>query len=767
MPEHFTDNNTGQQYLFAGSRSKASKSLIDRLTLSQVLNSHTGCVNTVCWSDDGQYILSGSDDTHLGLWSYSPGPSFSATSPSPTTLLARIPTRHRANIFSAKFMPGTSSSIAVCCAGDGDVRVLDLFLGDGRERGTIRAVYGCHKDRVKRVLPVDSNVFLTCAEDGSVRQFDLRVPHLCSPDQPCSPPLVNFAPYHVSLNSISIDPINLNRFVVAGDNPYLYMHDRRFPTNCIRRFAPSGQVQAHEHVTAAKFADSAQELIGSWSGGDVCLFDVEGVEYQGWKGNAVRNGSGRGRMKDHGSHLDKEGQRETSNALEKDQPGTDEDDDEDNAVSLLPPETIKSLEARIRTGFANSDIPSVIQSATSLVKDYNLRASLNSPIGRKTRTAERASLYRQRAKAWILYTINKMQTSQRPRKRKRAPTNGEEDSQTEPGASDALTLDLDSMTDVECLQHAARDMTRFLILTHAIPSHHIFRAVSQWGLAVLADSTDQRIERAREALKELQGVQEGNGFRECVQGVESCMGAQFDTQDWIRWCEKWITGSDDNDDSERKRPPESSEHSQAGSSDGDVDSIWTSDEEPTTLITTHTHVAYPAVPIITPSKTYKGHANIQTVKDATFLSSDKYIASGSDDGTLFIWDKQTTRIVQILRADAEVVNVIAQHPFMPVLGVSGIDQTVKIFEPVYPADGLPSTLAVPTEEKFVPFSHFMTRGPMDTIPPSSSLLASIDQVIRDNEQRKREMGGVVSFRMVAEALAELRGEGGDVECCIM
>lgn len=74
--------------------------------------------------------------------------------------------------------------------------------------------------------------------------------------------------------------------------------------------------------------------------------------------------------------------------------------------------------------------------------------------------------------------------------------------------------------------------------------------------------------------------------------------------------------------------------------------------------------------------------NVKTVKDINFYGmDDEYVVSGSDCGHLFIWDKKTTQIVNILHGDDEIVNVVTGHPYEPKLAVSGIDYTVKIFSP--------------------------------------------------------------------------------------
>lgn len=59
------------------------------------------------------------------------------------------------------------------------------------------------------------------------------------------------------------------------------------------------------------------------------------------------------------------------------------------------------------------------------------------------------------------------------------------------------------------------------------------------------------------------------------------------------------------------------------------------------------------------TRQYRGHCNIKTVKDANFFGrQDEYVVSGSDSGHLFIWDKRTSELVNILEGDGEVVNVV-------------------------------------------------------------------------------------------------------------
>ncbi|KAK9450462.1 WD40-repeat-containing domain protein [Limtongia smithiae] len=88
------------------------------------------------------------------------------------------------------------------------------------------------------------------------------------------------------------------------------------------------------------------------------------------------------------------------------------------------------------------------------------------------------------------------------------------------------------------------------------------------------------------------------------------------------------------------------------------------------------------VPLVLPTGRYHGHCNVQTVKDVNFFgANDEYVMSGSDSGHLFIWEKRTRRILNILEADTEIVNVVQPHPQLPQIAVSGIDRTIKIFSP--------------------------------------------------------------------------------------
>ncbi|XP_028401788.1 DDB1- and CUL4-associated factor 8-like [Dendronephthya gigantea] len=80
---------------------------------------------------------------------------------------------------------------------------------------------------------------------------------------------------------------------------------------------------------------------------------------------------------------------------------------------------------------------------------------------------------------------------------------------------------------------------------------------------------------------------------------------------------------------------------------------------------------------------YKGHRNNMTVKGVNFYGPrSEFVVSGSDCGHVFIWDKETESIVQLLEGDvAGVVNCLEPHPYYPLLATSGLDHDVKIWAP--------------------------------------------------------------------------------------
>ncbi|KAK0800163.1 hypothetical protein LTR02_003635 [Friedmanniomyces endolithicus] len=314
----------------------SSRSLIADLDIVNELDGHSGCVNALSWSRSGTLLASGSDDQHLNVHTYQP-----QSSDEQFKLTTTVATGHTQNIFSVKFMPHQNDRTVVTAAGDGEVRVFDLeysgqarepsrassYAGEGRRRGrdglysgvryindgnTDCRVYRSHGDRVKRIVTESSpHLFLTCSEDGEVRQWDLRLPSEAYPsprgreaaDVP--PPLISYKRYNLDLNTISCSPSQPHYIALGGAHMHCFLHDRRMTgrdrlqeagksvrgmqpedevlmtqaTQCVRKFAPKGQQTMKRtkngHITACKISDARpDEMVVSWSGDNIYSFDL-------------------------------------------------------------------------------------------------------------------------------------------------------------------------------------------------------------------------------------------------------------------------------------------------------------------------------------------------------------------------------------------------------------------------------------------------------------------------------------------------------------
>lgn len=162
--------------------------------------------------------------------------------------------------------------------------------------------FNCHSSRVKRIQTEENSpdVFLTCSEDGTVRQHDLRTTHVCG--RRCPPPLVDYS-RSLEFYSLSLSKLRPELFVCAGTSPLAFLHDRRFGraiddewgvppqqrqlSQCVRKFTLPNCRETSKHITACKMSDDASDLLVSWSDGPIARFDV----FRDLPGVAVKRGS--------------------------------------------------------------------------------------------------------------------------------------------------------------------------------------------------------------------------------------------------------------------------------------------------------------------------------------------------------------------------------------------------------------------------------------------------------------------------------------------
>ncbi|XP_048396190.1 DDB1- and CUL4-associated factor 6 isoform X3 [Stegostoma tigrinum] len=247
------------------------REFIQRLKLEAKLSVHDGCVNTICWNDTGEYILSGSDDTNLVI-----------TNPYSRKILSTIRSGHRANIFSAKFLPHTNDKQIISCSGDGVIFYTDTERDAESNR---QSQFNCHYGTAYEIMtvPNDPYTFLSCGEDGTVRWFDIRMKTNCTKEDCKDDILINC---RRAATSIAICPLMPFYLSVGCSDSSVRIYDRRMlgtratgsyntrsTTGMCARFLPPHLTNKSCRVTSLCYSNDGQEILVSYSSDYIYLFD--------------------------------------------------------------------------------------------------------------------------------------------------------------------------------------------------------------------------------------------------------------------------------------------------------------------------------------------------------------------------------------------------------------------------------------------------------------------------------------------------------------
>ncbi|XP_038145578.1 DDB1- and CUL4-associated factor 6 isoform X2 [Cyprinodon tularosa] len=258
------------------------REFVQRLKLEATLNVHDGCVNTISWNDTGEYILSGSDDTFLFI-----------TNPYNKKIKKSIRSGHRANIFSAKFMPHTNNQEIISCSGDGIIFYTHTEKSAEYNR---QCQFTCHYGTAYEIMtvPNDPYTFLSCGEDGTVRWFDLRTKTSCTKEDCKDDILINC---RRAATSISISPLVPYYLAVGCSDSSVRIYDRRMlgtratgnymgrgTTGMCVRFVPSHLSNKSCRVTSLCYSEDGQEVLVSYSSDYIYLFNPKDDQARELKG---------------------------------------------------------------------------------------------------------------------------------------------------------------------------------------------------------------------------------------------------------------------------------------------------------------------------------------------------------------------------------------------------------------------------------------------------------------------------------------------------
>lgn len=261
-------------------RVRSAPSMVGKLKVDGRLTGHRGCVNTVAFSEHGDFCVTGSDDTYLMLWDVAAH-----------ECRMKHLSGHQGNIFCARFLPHTNNTEVVSVAADGQVRwnslarpssllhcpwiVLTLPLS-GISKQLAR-----HNGRAHRLAVTETTSFLTCGEDGRVLGFDTRDAHkrhlltVTTPEDDVIP-----------LYALSCSPVDGHSFVVGGTSVYMHHYDARHVREPVGRYAPfhlrddkDGASKARklvsDHITGTAFNWNGREVLATYNDECVYLFRVE------------------------------------------------------------------------------------------------------------------------------------------------------------------------------------------------------------------------------------------------------------------------------------------------------------------------------------------------------------------------------------------------------------------------------------------------------------------------------------------------------------
>ncbi|KAG7279505.1 hypothetical protein CRUP_035891, partial [Coryphaenoides rupestris] len=223
------------------------REFVQRLKLEATLN-----VNTISWNDTGEYILSGSDDTFLVI-----------TNPYNRKVKKSIRSGHRANIFSAKFMPHTNDQEIISCSGDGIIYYTHTEKSLELNR---QCQFSCHYGTAYEIMtvPNDPYTFLSCGEDGTDILINCRR----------------------AATSISISPLVPYYLAVGCSDSSVRIYDRRMlgtratgnymgrgTTGMCMRFVPAHLSNKSCRVTSLCYSGDSKEVLVSYSSDYIYLFD--------------------------------------------------------------------------------------------------------------------------------------------------------------------------------------------------------------------------------------------------------------------------------------------------------------------------------------------------------------------------------------------------------------------------------------------------------------------------------------------------------------
>ncbi|XP_051922653.1 WD and tetratricopeptide repeats protein 1 isoform X1 [Hippocampus zosterae] len=555
---------------------------IKRLGLEAELQGHTGCVNCLEWNEHGDLLASGSDDQHAIIWD-----------PFRLKKLTTMHTGHAANIFSVKFLPHSGDRILVTGAADTKVHVHDLTAEE-----TIH-MFSDHTNRVKRIAtaPMWPNTFWSAAEDGIIRQYDLRE---SSKRSEVLIDLTKFCGRFVEAKCLAVNPRDNNYLAVGANGPFVRLYDIRMIQNCRKSL-------------------------------------------NRWKQSAVRT------------------------FLENQKP--------------IPEKAVQYYVAghlpEKRMHYNNRLRVLVVTYVTFSPDGTELLVNMG---------GEQVYLFDLTCKQ-TPYTLLLPETCQ--------PSTGDvQNGKTTNGVHSKIQLSCCSLSDLpphlEKIKQQAND---------AFAQQHWTQAIQLYSIGINHSSCNAILygNRAAAYMKRKWDGDHYDALKDCLKALTlnpDHLKAHFRLARCLFEL-KYVSKALECLNDFKEKFPEQAHSTACDALDKDIKAFSntkSAEDDSNSFLRFHSISQLDPIPMdefvfreqsLDYKHRYCGHCNTTTdIKEANFFGSKgQYIVSGSDDGSFFIWEKETTNLVRIMQGDESIVNCLQPHPTSCFLASSGIDPVVRLWNP--------------------------------------------------------------------------------------
>ncbi|XP_076729118.1 DDB1- and CUL4-associated factor 6 isoform X4 [Callospermophilus lateralis] len=754
------------------SRYLGRREFIQRLKLEATLNVHDGCVNTICWNDTGEYILSGSDDTKLVI-----------SNPYSRKVLTTIRSGHRANIFSAKFLPCTNDKQIVSCSGDGVIFYTNVEQDAETNR---QCQFTCHYGTTYEIMtvPNDPYTFLSCGEDGTVRWFDTRIKTSCTKEDCKDDILINC---RRAATSVAICPPVPYYLAVGCSDSSVRIYDRRMlgtratgnyagrgTTGMVARFIPSHLNNKSCRVTSLCYSEDGQEILVSYSSDYIYLFDPKDDTARELKTPSaeerreelrqppVKRLRLRGDWSDTGPRARPESERER-------------DGEQSPNVSLMQrmsdmlsrwfeeaSEVAQSNRGRGRSrprgGTSQSDVstlPTVPSSPDLEVGETAMDVDTPAEhfLQPSTSSAVSAQVHATSSSTESPHSTSLLSSPDSEQRQSVEASGHHTHHQSE--ASEEVSENMPEYEEGSSAENPVQscvDTDDFIAepLDSSSGERNDLSLDSPCGVpeeSTLSEK-DKELETVDQNRSESAAI-ETNTSPE-PQSQTEAIGPLAHEETSAR--DSALQDTDDSDDDPvlipgaRYRTGPGDRFNIRGTTIGDrimrrsavarIQEFFRRRKERKEMEELDTlNIRRPLVKMV-----YKGHRNSRTmIKEANFWGAN-FVMSGSDCGHIFIWDRHTAEHLMLLEADNHVVNCLQPHPFDPILASSGIDYDIKIWSPLEESRIFNRKLA----DEVITRNELMLEETRNTITVPASfmlrMLASLNHIRADRSEGDRSEG---------------------------